>query len=99
MAKPGNNPKKLITRCPFCGDQLGITRLSCHGCNTQIDSQLEIPLFFRLPPDLQELVIDFAAHLLVQANKALGLEEARHAAASSAFPCGSGFVRQAHGHQ
>jgi hypothetical protein len=59
MAKPGTNAKKLITRCPFCGDQLGITRLTCHGCNTQIDSQLEIPLFFRLPPDLQEFVLVF----------------------------------------
>jgi hypothetical protein len=59
MPKPGNNLKKLITRCPFCGDQLDITRLSCHGCNTQIDSQLEIPLFFRLPPDLQKFVLVF----------------------------------------
>ena len=59
MQKPRNNPKKLITRCPFCGDQLGITRLSCCGCNTQIDSQLEIPLFFRLPSDLQEFVFVF----------------------------------------
>ena len=38
---------------------MGITRLSCCGCNTQIDSQLEIPLFFRLPPDLQEFVLIF----------------------------------------
>ena len=29
------------------------------------------------PPDLQELVIDFAAHLLVQTDKALGMEDAR----------------------
>jgi hypothetical protein len=59
MPRPAFSHKKLITRCPFCGDQLGITRLSCHGCNTQIDSQLEIPLFFRLPPDLQEFVLVF----------------------------------------
>ena len=51
--------KKLITRCPFCGDELAITRLSCCGCNTQIDSQLDIPLFFRLPPDLQNFVLVF----------------------------------------
>ena len=51
--------KKLITRCPFCGDELAITRLSCCGCNTQIDSQLDIPLFFRLPPDLQDFVLVF----------------------------------------
>jgi len=51
--------KKLITRCPFCGDELAITRLSCCGCQTQIDSELEIPLFFRLPADLQEFVLIF----------------------------------------
>ena len=59
MPKPPHQNKKLITRCPFCGDQLVIARLSCSGCNTQIDSQLEIPLFFRLPPDLQEFVLIF----------------------------------------
>src|SRR6185436_16240661 len=59
MKKPPLSGKKLITRCPFCGDELAITRLSCCGCTTQIDSQLEIPLFFRLPPDLQEFVLIF----------------------------------------
>ena len=59
MNKATKNEKKLITRCPFCGDELAITRLSCWGCNTQIDSQLEIPLFFRLPPDLQGFVLTF----------------------------------------
>src|SRR5271156_4547563 len=75
MLKQGNNLKKLITRCPFCGDQLGITRLSCHGCNTQIDSQLEIPLFFRLPPDLQEFVLVFlrCQGTIRDVEKALGI--------------------------
>jgi hypothetical protein len=59
MIKPSSNGKKLITRCPFCGDELAITRLSCCGCTTQIDSQLEIPLFFRLPQDLQNFVLTF----------------------------------------
>jgi hypothetical protein len=59
MKKPLNAAKKLITRCPFCGDELAIARLSCCGCSTQIDSQLDIPLFFRLPPDLQEFVLIF----------------------------------------
>ncbi|MEO7300656.1 MAG: DUF2089 domain-containing protein [Verrucomicrobiota bacterium] len=59
MKKAQQQSKKLITRCPFCGDDLAITRLSCCGCNTQIDSQLSIPLFFRLPPDLQEFVLIF----------------------------------------
>ncbi|HEV7928361.1 MAG TPA: DUF2089 family protein [Verrucomicrobiae bacterium] len=59
MKKTQHAGKKLITRCPFCGDELAIARLSCCGCQTQIDSQLEIPLFFRLPPDLQEFVLIF----------------------------------------
>jgi pyrimidine-nucleoside phosphorylase len=32
------------------------------------------------PPDLQELVVDFAAHLLVQTDKQLGLKDAREKA-------------------
>ncbi len=59
MKKASQTGKKLITRCPFCGDDLAISRLSCCGCNTQIDSQLDIPVFFRLPPDLQEFVLVF----------------------------------------
>jgi hypothetical protein len=53
------NGKKLITRCPFCSGELRVTRLACRGCDTQIDSLLEIPPFFRLPPDLQEFVLLF----------------------------------------
>jgi hypothetical protein len=59
MRPPLTPGKKLITRCPFCGDQLLISRLSCAGCSTQIDSQLDIPLFFRLPADLQDFVLIF----------------------------------------
>jgi len=59
MKSPSPSGKKLITRCPFCVDQLLISRLSCAGCSTQIDSQLDIPLFFRLPADLQDFVLIF----------------------------------------
>ena len=59
MKSPSPSGKKLITRCPFCGDQLLISRLSCAGCSTQIDSQLDIPVFFRLPADLQDFVLIF----------------------------------------
>src|ERR1700722_15290710 len=67
--------KQLITRCPFCGDELAIARLSCCGCNTQIDSQLEIPLFFRLPADLQQFVLVFlrCQGKIVDVEKALGI--------------------------
>ena len=51
--------KKLISRCPFCGGELLICRLRCDGCDTQIDSPVAIPTFFRLPEDLQEFVLVF----------------------------------------
>ena len=57
MSKPP--PKKLVTRCPFCTGQLSISRLACDSCDTRIDSALPIPLFFRLPPDLQDFVFVF----------------------------------------
>jgi hypothetical protein len=59
MSDKGSDAKKVISRCPFCGDELAISRLSCKGCNTQIDSLLPIPPYFRLPPDLQEFVLIF----------------------------------------
>src|SRR3954464_11035491 len=51
--------KKLVTRCPFCSGQMGISRLECSSCDTQIDSLLPVPSFFRLPPDLQDFVLIF----------------------------------------
>lgn len=51
--------KKLVTRCPFCSGNLSIGRLCCGSCDTQIDSILPVPPFFRLPPDLQEFVLIF----------------------------------------
>jgi hypothetical protein len=59
MREKDTDAKKVISRCPFCGDELAISRLTCNGCETQIDSLLAIPPFFRLPPDLQEFVLLF----------------------------------------
>lgn len=59
MRSSGTPKKKLATRCPFCTGTLAISRLSCGACDTQIDSLLPLPAFFRLPPDLQEFVLVF----------------------------------------
>lgn len=59
MGKADTNQKMVISRCPFCAGELTISRLSCQGCNTQIDSKLGIPSFFRLPPELQEFALTF----------------------------------------
>jgi hypothetical protein len=59
MGNKSVDNKKVISRCPFCGSELAISRLCCRGCNTQIDSLLAIPPFFRLPEDLQTFVLTF----------------------------------------
>jgi hypothetical protein len=51
--------KNMIKSCPICGDELAISRLSCKGCDTKIDSELQIHPFFRLPEDLQLFVMTF----------------------------------------
>ncbi len=59
MISPQSEKKKVISQCPFCGAELAISRLTCRGCNTQIESVLSIPPFFRLPEDLQNFVLTF----------------------------------------
>jgi hypothetical protein len=59
MKNNAASAKKLVTRCPFCAGQLSISRLTCGHCDTEINSVLPIPPFFRLPPDLQEFVLIF----------------------------------------
>ncbi len=51
--------KKVVTRCPFCEDSLFISQLSCESCDTEINTKMGIPAFFRLPRDLQEFVMVF----------------------------------------
>lgn len=59
MSKPAISQKLMISRCPFCGQELVVSRLSCQGCDTQIETRLAIPAFFRLPADLQEFALTF----------------------------------------
>src|SRR5450432_2439795 len=60
MKKPTvSSNKKLDTRCPFCSGGLSISRLACGACDTQIDSLLPIPAFFRPPSELQDFTMTF----------------------------------------
>jgi hypothetical protein len=67
--------KKIISRCPICNEELTISRLSCGACQTQIDTLLPIPAFFRLPEDLQEFVMVFlrCRGNIKEAEKELGI--------------------------
>jgi hypothetical protein len=54
-----NNTKNLISSCPICGSVLSIGRLSCQACHSHIETQLDLPAFFRLPADLRDFVMVF----------------------------------------
>jgi len=75
LRKLNKKAKTLISRCPFCDGELEIARLSCHSCDTEIDSSLSVPAFFRLPPDLQEFVVVFlrCRGNIREAEKELGI--------------------------
>jgi hypothetical protein len=52
-------PKQMISSCPFCNNELHIGKLGCRGCETQIETNLPIPAYFRLPVELQDFVLVF----------------------------------------
>lgn len=51
--------KKLFSTCPVCDHDLMVSHLHCSHCQTQIDTQIPVPPFFRLPLDLQQFVLVF----------------------------------------
>lgn len=51
--------KKIVSRCPCCGGEVQISRLTCSACDTQIESLLPIPALLRLPEDLLDFVLVF----------------------------------------
>lgn len=51
--------KKIVSRCPCCGGEVQISRLTCTQCDTQIESLLPIPALLRLPEDLLAFVLVF----------------------------------------
>lgn len=51
--------KNLISRCSFCSGDLVISGLSCHHCDTKIETSIQIPPMFRLSEDLQQFVMIF----------------------------------------
>lgn len=51
--------KEISYHCPVCQGVLKITQMQCTHCNAGVDAELAIPLFFKLPDDLQEFVLIF----------------------------------------
>lgn len=42
--------RKVLERCPACGGELSITRLSCGGCETEVTGRFAATVFDRLSP-------------------------------------------------
>jgi hypothetical protein len=41
----------VLGRCPFCGDELHVTRLQCPSCHTAIEGSFALGRFQRLTPE------------------------------------------------
>lgn len=42
---------KILAHCPVCEGKLGITEISCKGCNTRISGNFDTCRFCQLAPD------------------------------------------------
>jgi len=51
--------KKLPICCPSCQSELNVHSLQCSNCQTSINGSFELPLFLKLEPKEQDLVIEF----------------------------------------
>ena len=43
-------------RCPVCGQNLHVTKLSCAHCGTSVEGSFELPRLARLSPEHQQFV-------------------------------------------
>ena len=43
--------RKVIEQCPACGDELIVTRLCCHTCETEIRGTFQTSVFCKLSPE------------------------------------------------
>ena len=43
--------RKMIERCPACGDHMAVRRMECVACDTAVDGQFQPSSFDRLSPE------------------------------------------------
>lgn len=51
--------KRLPVSCPSCGGKLGVKRLRCDHCETEVEGFYGLPPLASLSPDDQEFILDF----------------------------------------
>jgi hypothetical protein len=67
--------KVLPSHCPSCGGNLGVKRLRCKTCETEVEGSYSLPHLVRLSRDDQEFVLDFvkASGSLKEMAKIMGV--------------------------
>ncbi len=51
--------KKLPTICPSCGEKLGVKRLCCRHCETEVEGSYSLPPIARLSVEDQDFIVQF----------------------------------------
>ncbi len=44
----------VLGRCPICGQNLSVTKLTCTHCGTAVEGSFELPRLARLSPEYQQ---------------------------------------------
>ena len=48
--------KEVIGKCPICGDELCVTRLSCNTCDTNIEGEFSLCKFCKLTQEEKQFI-------------------------------------------
>lgn len=54
-----NQKPNLPIHCPSCQSSLGVKRLFCASCGTEVEGQYDMPALLKLPKEDQEFIINF----------------------------------------
>jgi hypothetical protein len=57
--KPTDVTKSLPIECPSCGHKLGVKRLACPQCGTEVEGLYELPALASLSRGDQDFVLQF----------------------------------------
>ncbi|POS02959.1 DUF2089 family protein [Flavobacterium croceum] len=50
---------KLPIVCPSCENTLQVSQMKCNDCQTEINGNYNLPLFFKLNREEQDFILDF----------------------------------------
>ena len=55
----GEEAKRVLGRCPVCGEGLSVTRLECPNCDTALEGHFTLENLYRLSPEQLQFVETF----------------------------------------